>query len=114
MHEASVAQTILEIVERTAAEHPGSRVARVHVVVGALAHIDSDALRFAFDVLKEKTACAAAALAIERKALRGECRSCGGSFEAEIPSEACPSCGAAEVSWSGEQESYVAAIDVDE
>ncbi|RPJ46020.1 MAG: hydrogenase maturation nickel metallochaperone HypA [Candidatus Latescibacterota bacterium] len=114
MHEASVARTILEIAERTGARHGEVRIVRVHVVVGALAHIDDDALRFAFDALKTDTACASASLEIDKKRLVGSCRACDFSFEAEIPSDSCPQCGGAELSWSGDQESYVTAIDVDD
>jgi hydrogenase nickel incorporation protein HypA/HybF len=114
MHEVSVAEAILDIAHRAASGHPGARIARVNVTVGALAHIDDEALRFAFDVLKEGTASSGAALEIERERLQGRCSACGVSFEAESPENACPACGSFEVFWSGDGGSRVVSIDVDD
>jgi hydrogenase nickel incorporation protein HypA/HybF len=114
MHEASVAEEILGVVHRTLAEHPGCRVVRVRVSVGALAHLDADALRFAFDILKEGTPSAAADLDIERENLEGRCGACEAVFEAEAPDLACPACGGREVSWKGEHGTQVLSLDVDD
>ncbi|MBM3319172.1 MAG: hydrogenase maturation nickel metallochaperone HypA [Candidatus Eisenbacteria bacterium] len=114
MHEASVAEAILDIARLAASGHPGARIVRVNVRVGAFAHIDDEALRFAFDVLKEGTASSGAALEIERERLQGRCSACGTSFEAGSPENACPGCGSFEVYWSGDGGSRVVSIDVDD
>lgn len=114
MHETGVARSILDIVEETAAGHPGAKVRVVHVSVGALAHIDDDALRFAFDILKAETPFGEAELRIDRKRLTGLCRSCGNRFETDLLDTPCPACGGGSMDWRGEQETCVTAIDVDE
>ncbi|MFH1279857.1 MAG: hydrogenase maturation nickel metallochaperone HypA [Candidatus Eisenbacteria bacterium] len=112
MHEAGVARSILDIVERTAADYPGAEVRAVHVSVGALAHIDDDALRFAFDALKPETAAGGVELRIERKRLTGACRECGEGFETDSLETPCPGCGGGAVDWGGEHETHVIAVDV--
>jgi hydrogenase nickel incorporation protein HypA/HybF len=107
-----MARAILEIAERTAAKHPGTRAARVHVVVGPFAHIDVATLRLAFDALRVGTSSRDASLVIERKLLFGACRECGGSCEADAPDASCPACGGSDLLWSGDEGTYVTAIDL--
>jgi hydrogenase nickel incorporation protein HypA/HybF len=114
MHEASVARSILEIVERALQDHPGVEVRVIHVSLGALSHIDSGALRFAFDVLKEDTIAPEASLEIEHELLRGRCRECGQEFESGVLEKPCPGCGGFSIVWDGEGDSRVLSIDVDD
>jgi len=114
MHEASVAQSVLEIVEGAVQEYPNGRVVEVQVSVGALAHIDDDSLRFAFDVLKEGTVASEARLCIDRTPLRGSCRVCREEYEAASLAEACPSCGSSSVVWLGGEETEVCSVEIEE
>ena len=51
MHEMALAQSMLEIVERTARDNGGGRVTLVRIEIGALSHVEPEALRFGFDVM---------------------------------------------------------------
>lgn len=114
MHETSVARSIIEIASHAAEEHGATRVMGVAVSVGALAHIDDDALRFAFDALKDDTSLAGASLTIERMRLAGRCGDCGAAFETDVLGAPCPGCGSVRIEWSGESETRVVSIDVDD
>ena len=48
MHEMSLAQGILQIVEDTLAREGGGRVSLIRLEVGRLAGVELDALRFGF------------------------------------------------------------------
>ena len=48
MHELSIAEGIIEIVERTAKSNNVNRVKSVRIAVGELAGVDIDCLRFAW------------------------------------------------------------------
>jgi hydrogenase nickel incorporation protein HypA/HybF len=57
MHEATIAQSILEIARLRVAAHDGARVERVRVEIGAFRNVDPEALSFAFDGIKQDYDC---------------------------------------------------------
>ncbi len=114
MHEASVARSMLEIVEKTVQEHPGAKVRIIRVSLGALSHIDDEALQFAFEVLKRETIASEAELEIEHEQLRGRCKECGEEFLSEVLERPCPGCGGFSIQWEGEGDSRVLSIDIDD
>lgn len=112
MHEMSVARSIVRIVEGVSADHGGAGVEVVRIAVGAFDHLDDDALRFAFGVVAEGTACDGAALEIERRPFAGLCKSCGHRFESREIAAACPACGASDLSWEGGEGTEVLTVDL--
>lgn len=96
MHELSIADAILEAARKEAAKHPGVRVTKVGVRIGALAGVDPDALTFGFDALKQATDLASAGLEIEFVPRRHRCRQCETTFEVRDDGFGCPHCGSAE------------------
>ena len=93
MHELSIAQSLLKIVEDESEKHGVSQVIRVHVRIGALTAIVPEALTFSFEVLSERTVAEGAAIDIEVVPLRGRCQNCDIAFEVESPFFLCPKCG---------------------
>jgi len=51
VHEMSIANSILEAVQKEARRYPGSRATKVAVRIGELAALDGESLRFCFEVL---------------------------------------------------------------
>jgi hypothetical protein len=51
MHEMGIASSIIEAVEVEARLHPGHRPAKVGVVLGEYAGVDTESLRFCFEAL---------------------------------------------------------------
>lgn len=51
MHEMGIANSILEAAATEAGLYPGQRAAKVGVVIGAYAGVDTESLRFCFEVL---------------------------------------------------------------
>ena len=51
MHEMGIANSILEAARREAQLYPAQRPARVGVVIGEYAGVDTESLRFCFEVL---------------------------------------------------------------
>lgn len=91
MHELSIAQSIVEMVCERAGE---ARVQRLTLVIGKLAAVMPDALRFCFDVCAEGTVLEGAALEIIEPPGRGRCPDCGREQEMTSLFDAC-ACGAA-------------------
>jgi Zn finger protein HypA/HybF involved in hydrogenase expression len=51
MHEMGIASSILEAASKEARQYPGHRAAKVGVLIGEYAGVDTESLRFCFEVL---------------------------------------------------------------
>ncbi len=83
MHEASLAFSVLAIVEEECRRSGHSRVNSVRIRVGRASGVLPEALELAFDAGKRGTRAAEARLFIEEVELAGRCRSCGGRSTAK-------------------------------
>jgi Zn finger protein HypA/HybF involved in hydrogenase expression len=53
MHEMGIASSILEAVSKEARLYPGQRAAKVGVLIGEYAGVDTESLRFCFETLAD-------------------------------------------------------------
>ncbi len=93
MHEMSLCESMLKIVEQQAAAHGAARVRTVRLAIGALSCASPDALRFCFDAVTRGTVADRAALEIDRLPGRAWCSDCTRVVEIEAYGAACPVCG---------------------
>jgi hydrogenase nickel incorporation protein HypA/HybF len=93
VHELSIALGVVEAAEGEAVKRGAARVTAVHLRVGALAGVDADALRAAFELAREQSALlAAAALVIEAVPVVACCPTCAAEREVPFPGLLCPVC----------------------
>jgi len=92
MHEMSVAENILEIIERHAPVQDGARVKVIRLRIGELAGVVPESLRFCFEVASEGTVADGAELQIEKVPIVGQCKTCNAEFEVEDSVFICPRC----------------------
>jgi hydrogenase nickel incorporation protein HypA/HybF len=97
MHEMSLAEGILDIVEDTARAQGASRVLEITLEIGALAGVEVDALRFCLDAILHDSVAADARVSIERLPGRGWCLACANEVEIAQLYDPCPRCGAYQV-----------------
>lgn len=95
MHEAGIAQEVIDVCTTQLRAHGGTRATTVGVRIGALASVDPDALRFSFDCLKLDTPLESATLRIEWRSRFG-CACEQAPLDPGAPAATCPVCGAAE------------------
>ena len=112
MHELSIAENVLEIVERNLAERGFTRLTGVTLRVGLLAAVDEEALRFAFEVLTDEGPHKGAVLEVEKTFPSARC-SCGTSFEVDDLIYTCPRCGAVQAELTGGDELEVVRMEVE-
>ena len=94
MHELSLAESLIEQVERAVEAAGGGRVTALQLSVGALAGVDADALRFGFDVATRGTRLEGAALEIALLPVIIHCPICDADVELpDIQHFRCPRCG---------------------
>lgn len=93
MHEAGIALNLIEAVQQRLASDPGARVAAIHVRVGELAGVSTDALDFAFECLAASTSLAGARLVFDLVPLTVACDACGQTSPVEDLVFRCGVCG---------------------
>ncbi len=114
MHELSIAQNLVQLVEATAAEHQVMAVRSVRVRIGALSGVVGFALESAFGLVREGTVCAGASLDIEDVPVRIACPNCGSVTVNDLTFMLCPNCGRASSELLSGRELEIASIEVDE
>ena len=92
MHEAVVAQSLLEVISLEARKHDAQPVT-AKVSCGELNAINDEVLSFAFEAISQGTVCEGVVLQIEHKPMQARCRQCEGTFALLLSDARCPQCG---------------------
>lgn len=95
MHELGIMESALASVRRHAAGNGARRVSRIVLRIGALAGVEIESLRFAFDVISRGTVAEGADFEIEEVPVAGYCHGCQEEFAVETGGFifTCPTCG---------------------
>lgn len=81
MHELSIAESVISIVNEEVVNNKGKRAVRVVLVIGKLSTIVPDSLIFCINSLKEGTVVQDAEFLIEEVQGKGYCKGCDREFE---------------------------------
>ena len=92
MHEATLAENILNIALEAARQHHAAKIFKVGLTLGEMAGVEVEALRLSFDVLKKNSSAANAELVINRVPIQAKCDKCGKIFRLERYNFFCPDC----------------------
>ena len=104
MHELSLTESLMALVEDEAQKCRTDKVKVVRVLVGALSHVSPDALWFCFDAVSRGTVAQGALLDIVAVPGQGWCEDCSKTVAMPERFAPCPDCGGYRVSiTSGEQ-----------
>ncbi|MBX7109040.1 MAG: hydrogenase maturation nickel metallochaperone HypA [Chitinophagales bacterium] len=114
MHELSIANSVLSIAEKAAPAANDGTVSAVNLQIGALSGIETDALTFAFSVIREDTLLKHAVLNIEIIPGEAACLQCALVFAIEGYSSACPQCGSNAIRIQKGKELKVISLTVEE
>ena len=93
MHELSIAQSIVEMVEEVAQREGAARVSSINLRLGAMSSVVEEALLFSFEVVAAGTAAEGARLAVEKVPLVVFCPTCDAESTLSAPVFTCPRCG---------------------
>lgn len=113
MHELSLMEGMLEIIEDSARAQGCHRVRTVILEIGKLAGVEVEALRFAFDAVTAGSIAEGAALEIEEPEGQGWCAACGKVSPVTARYDMCPRCPTLPLQITGGGELRVKALDVD-
>ena len=112
MHELALAEGILRICEDHTRRAGAQRVVAVWVEIGALGHVDPDALAFSFGAVVRGTFAEGARLEILQLPGRAWCHDCGKAVEVAALIDACPDCGGFKLQVTGGEEMRVKEMEV--
>lgn len=93
MHEMSLAEGVLDLVEYRARREGCHRVKTVRLEIGKLSGVEPEAIRFCFDAVASGTMAEGAALDIVEQDGRAWCFDCGRLMKLAARSDPCPGCG---------------------
>ena len=112
MHEMALAESMLEIVEQTARRNGAARVTAVWLELGALSHVEPDALRFCFDAVTRGSVADAARLTIVATEGQAWCMPCGEAVPLARRGEPCPRCGSYQLNVTQGEDMRVKEIEI--
>ncbi len=103
MHEMAIAEGILDIAREHAEKEGAARVLKIGLLIGEMAGVEEEALRFCFSALVRGTPAEDAVVEIKRVPLVGRCGNCGHEQPIEQYNFICPKCGSALAVVSGRE-----------
>lgn len=113
MHEMSIAEGVLQLIEDAAEREGFKQVKTIWVEIGRLSGVEAEALAFCFDAVTRGSIAEGAAFEIIQVPGLGHCHECGKETELEAVYDACRHCGAVPVEVVGGTEMRVKELEVD-
>ncbi|MDZ4201568.1 MAG: hydrogenase maturation nickel metallochaperone HypA [Gallionella sp.] len=95
MHEMSLAEGVLKIIEDSARTQNFQRVRAVTLEIGALSSVEPEAMRFCFGAVTGGSLAEGARLEIIETPGEGVCAACGKTLAMREQYGLCPACGSA-------------------
>jgi len=92
MHEISLCESVVQLIEEQAVKQQFTRVKTVWLEIGALAGVETDAMYFSFEAVAEGSIADGAKLEIIDVAGEAFCPPCNSSVPVHARYDACPKC----------------------
>ena len=112
MHEMSLCEGILQVLEEAAVREGFREVRRVRLEVGRFAGVETEALRFGFDVVMKGSLAEAASLEIIERPGQAYCFDCAATVALAERLDPCPTCGGGRLSPTGGDEMRIKDLEV--
>lgn len=113
MHEMSLAEGILQVLETESAKQGFTQVNIVWLEIGVLAGVEVSALEFAFEVVRRGTIAEQAQLVVINLAAQAWCMPCSQVVDIQQRFDACPHCGSYQLQVSAGDEMRIKELEVE-
>ncbi|AAC07096.1 hydrogenase maturation nickel metallochaperone HypA [Aquifex aeolicus] len=113
MHEFSIVQSLLTLIEDYARENNAKSVTKVVVSIGVLSGVEPHLLEMAFNTFKEGTVAEKAELIMEIEKLKIKCMDCGKESEKEELNMLCPGCGSLNTQIISGQDMFLKSLELE-
>lgn len=112
MHEMSLCEGVLQVIEDNARQQNYAKVSAVWLEIGALAGVEVEAMRFCFDAVTRGTIADGARLEILDTPGTAWCMECMKAVTVGARYDLCPSCGGAQLHVTGGDEMRIKELEV--
>ncbi len=112
MHELSIAESILDIINQNVPKDDLKNVRAVNMKIGAMAGVVCESLEFSFQALTADTPLSKSSLSIDHIPFQIHCRTCDKTLQSQFGMTVCPSCSGTETEVVSGTELQVVSIDV--
>jgi len=113
MHELSIAEALVRVIQKELRAHPERRLKTAHVTLGTLRQVEPTTLQFCFEATVRDTPLADAQLCIEPVEAAARCRQCGLEFRVEDKWFECPRCAGVDAELLRGDELLLASLDIE-
>lgn len=113
MHEMSLAESVLQLIEDAARQQQFSTVSTVWLEIGQLSGVEVEAMQFCFDAVTRDSIAQGASLKIVPLPGTGWCMVCALSVPMTEVFAACPRCGSHQMQVTGGTEMRLKELEVD-
>jgi len=113
MHEMSLCEGVLQVLQDNARSQGYSRVKTVWLEIGCLSGVEVEAMRFSFDLVMKGSLAEAAKLEIIRIPGAAWCMQCGRTVPVTERYDACPDCGGYQLQVTAGDEMRIKELEVD-
>ena len=113
MHEMSLTESLVELIENEQQKQGFARVRTVRLAIGALGHVEADAIRFCFDAIARGTIVEGAQLDIRMVPGQAWCLDCAETVRVSDRAGACPVCGRRQLQIAGGDDLRLTELEVD-
>jgi len=112
MHEMSLCEGILQVIESEAKKQQFTEVKQVVLDIGILSGVEISALEFAFEVVMRNSVAANAALKINQIEAQAWCMPCSETVTIKQRFDACPNCESYQLQVSSGDEMKIKELEV--
>lgn len=113
MHEMSLCEGVLRVLQEQAVSQGYSRVKGVWLEIGALSGVEPEAMAFSFDAVMRGSLADGARLEIIHLPGVAWCMQCAKTVEVGARYEACPDCGSYQLQVTGGDEMRIKELEVE-
>ena len=113
MHEMSLCEGVLQILESEAGKQGFNRVKAVWLEIGELSSVEPEAMLFSFDAVTRDSLADGATLNIIRVPGQAWCMQCSKSVNVKQRFDACPDCGSYQLQVTGGDEMKIKELEVE-
>ncbi len=113
MHEMSLCESVLQVLETEAAKQQFTKIKTVWLEIGTLAGVETEAMRFCFDVVTRHTLADGAKLEIIESPAQAWCLNCSQTVTVTQRYDACPLCGSYQLQVTGGEQLRIKELEVE-